>query len=38
MSVQDFKYKIVIAGNHDFCFEDDRKKVAEQYLADKDII
>jgi len=38
MSVQDFKYKVVIAGNHDFCFEDDRKQVAEQYLADKDII
>jgi len=38
MSVQDFKYKIVIAGNHDFCFEDDRKEAAEQYLADKDII
>lgn len=38
MSVQDFKYKVVIAGNHDFCFEDDRKEAAEQYLADKDII
>lgn len=38
MSVQDFRYKVVIAGNHDFCFEDDRKEEAEQYLADKDII
>jgi predicted phosphodiesterase len=26
---QDFKHKIVIAGNHDFCFEDDRANEAE---------
>jgi len=38
MSTQDFKYKVVIAGNHDFCFEDDRKEAAEQCLTNKDII
>ena len=25
MGAQDFKYKIVIAGNHDFSFEDKRR-------------
>ncbi len=24
MASQDYTYKIVIAGNHDFCFEDER--------------
>lgn len=38
MAAQDFKYKVVIAGNHDFCLEDDRKEAVEQCLADKDII
>lgn len=38
MSKQDFRHKIVIAGNHDFCFEDDRREEAEQYLTDNNII
>ena len=35
---QDFKYKIVIAGNHDFCFEDDRADKAERLLIEREII
>lgn len=38
MAAQDFKHKIVIAGNHDFCFEDDRKEQAEQCLQERGII
>lgn len=38
LSLQDFKYKIVIAGNHDFCFEDKRKNEAEKLLTDNSII
>ena len=38
MQKQDFKYKIVIAGNHDFCFEDERKAQAEKCFEDHDII
>lgn len=38
ISAQDFKSKIVIAGNHDFCFEDERYKAAEQCFSDRDII
>lgn len=34
----DYKYKIVIAGNHDFCFEDQRKEKAEEYLTDAGLI
>lgn len=33
-----FKYKIVIAGNHDFCFEDHRRNEAEKILIDNGII
>lgn len=33
-----FKYKIVIAGNHDFCFEDHRRNEAEKILTDNGII
>jgi len=35
---QKFKHKIVIAGNHDFCFEDDRKEEAQAYFTDHGII
>ncbi len=38
MAKQDFKHKIVIAGNHDFCFEDDRANEAEQLLKEREII
>lgn len=37
-AAQDFSYKIVIAGNHDFCFEDDRRLIAEQCLSHLGII
>lgn len=35
---QDFSHKIVIAGNHDFCFEDERKSEAEEILRENGII
>lgn len=35
---QNFHYKIAIAGNHDFCFEDERKTHAEQVLKSHEII
>ena len=38
MAEQKFKHKIVIAGNHDFCFEDKRSREAEKLLRDNDII
>ncbi len=38
ISLQDFKYKIVIAGNHDRCFEDSRRDEAERYLTDNGLI
>ncbi len=38
MGKQDFKHKLVIAGNHDFCFEDDRADEAEQILKEQEII
>jgi Icc-related predicted phosphoesterase len=31
------KHKIVIAGNHDFCFQDERRKIAERLLDDAGI-
>ncbi|MFG1486165.1 metallophosphoesterase family protein [Halobacteriovorax sp. RZ-1] len=34
----DFKHKIVIAGNHDFCFDDERKEEAEAILKENGII
>ncbi|MDM8547246.1 metallophosphatase domain-containing protein [Candidatus Venteria ishoeyi] len=34
MARQDFKHKIVIAGNHDWCFEDQRREQAEAVLRD----
>ncbi len=38
ISLQDFNTKIVIAGNHDFCFEDKRQHEAEKLLTDNGII
>jgi Icc-related predicted phosphoesterase len=38
MKKQDFGCKIVIAGNHDFCFEDERKVEAEKLLLDAGLI
>ena len=35
---QDFCHKIVIAGNHDFCFEDERKTEAEEIFSKNGII
>lgn len=32
------KHKIVIAGNHDFCFEDDRASEAEEILRQSGVI
>lgn len=32
MAAQPFTHKIVIAGNHDWCFEDKRSKIAEYIL------
>ncbi len=34
----DYQYKIVIAGNHDFCFDDERKATAEEYFSDDGLI
>lgn len=31
---QDYRYKIVIAGNHDFCFENELAAVARQMIKD----
>lgn len=33
-----YRFKIVIAGNHDFCFEDQRKNEAEKILTSNGII
>ena len=38
MGQQDYKYKIVIAGNHDFCFENKNKDEAEKILKDNGLI
>ncbi|MEZ5537533.1 MAG: metallophosphatase domain-containing protein [Thiolinea sp.] len=38
IAAQDFTHKIVIAGNHDTCFEDQRKDEAEACLRDNGII
>jgi Icc-related predicted phosphoesterase len=38
MAAQAFTHKIVIAGNHDCCFEDKRRKIAEHILADCGVI
>lgn len=35
---QPFKYKVAIAGNRDFCFENENRKEAEKILADQGII
>lgn len=35
---QEFRHKIVIAGNHDFCFEDERRSDAEDILKKNGII
>ena len=35
---QDFTHKIVIAGNHETCFEDERRQAAEAILRDVGII
>jgi Icc-related predicted phosphoesterase len=38
MRAQDYQYKIVIAGNHDFSFEDHRSSQAEKILTDAGLI
>lgn len=38
MKNQDFEMKVVIAGNHDFCFEDNRKEEAEKTLKDAGLV
>ena len=38
LSVQNFTHKMVIAGNHDKCFEDKRRLRAETILSDHGII
>ena len=38
IAMQDFTHKVVIAGNHDSCFEDHRAKDAEAILEDAGII
>lgn len=38
MAQQNFNHKIVIAGNHDFSFEDERRHHAESILKDNGII
>jgi Icc-related predicted phosphoesterase len=38
ISMQNFHHKIVIAGNHDWCFEDNRRAEAEKVLTEKGII
>lgn len=38
MAVQDFEYKVVIAGNHDRCFEDHRREAAEACLQSHGLI
>lgn len=38
MNLQDFEHKIVIAGNHDFCFEDERREEAEDILREFGLI
>lgn len=34
MCLQNFEHKIVIAGNHDFCFEDERSEEAHKILCE----
>lgn len=38
MKQQKFRYKVVIAGNHDFCLENELKEKAEKILADHGLI
>jgi hypothetical protein len=38
MAAQPFTHKIVIAGNHDWCFEDKRRNIAEHILKEYGII
>ncbi|EIJ35368.1 metallophosphatase domain-containing protein [Thiothrix nivea] len=38
MAVQDFTHKIVIAGNHDWCFENELRDEAEACLRDHGLI
>jgi Icc-related predicted phosphoesterase len=38
LSNLNYKYKIVIAGNHDFSFEDERKELAEDIFSKDGII
>ncbi|WP_308873929.1 metallophosphoesterase family protein [Thiothrix subterranea] len=38
MAAQPFTHKIVIAGNHDWCFEDKRRKIAEHILKEYGLI
>ncbi len=38
MAAQPFTHKIVIAGNHDWCFEDKRRNIAEHILKEYGLI
>lgn len=38
MAAQNFRHKIVIAGNHDWCFEDERRKQAQALLENRGIV
>lgn len=38
MGKQKFRYKVFIAGNHDFCFENENKTQAEKLLEENGII
>ncbi len=38
IGAQNFRYKVVIAGNHDFCFEDERREEVEKILSDNGIV
>lgn len=38
MEKQDFKHKVVISGNHDFCFENGHRGFAEKIMKDHGII
>src|SRR5205807_2128139 len=34
LNVQDFKHKIIVCGNHDFCFQDPRHDVAVKLIQE----
>lgn len=37
LNVQDFKYKILVAGNHDFCFEEPKQLMLEDMQGVKNL-